>query len=78
MRRGVKEFFGRIWKGFHFPLSTPSVDWQKIIGGKKLGASFGLIIKNEIDIKIGEITLMVKLEVLKNVKNTEVNLVPHN
>lgn len=34
-------------------LKTPSVDWQKQLGSKQIGASFGLTIKNELDIKIG-------------------------
>ena len=52
MRRSLKDVLGRIWKGFEFKLATPSMDWQKQIGGSSLGASFGLIIKNELDLKI--------------------------
>ena len=31
------------------------MDWKKAIGGSKLGASFGLIIKNFIEIDISKI-----------------------
>ena len=53
VRRGVMDLVARVWKGFHFDLKTPSVDWQKKIGGSALGASFGLVLKNSIDIAIG-------------------------
>ena len=58
MRRGLKEIASRIWKGFTFNLATPSKDWQKKIGGKSLGASFGLVFKNALNIKIGKRLLL--------------------
>ncbi|KAK7494173.1 hypothetical protein BaRGS_00014646, partial [Batillaria attramentaria] len=33
-------------------IQSPSVDWQKQLGSSKIGASFGLTIKNELDVKI--------------------------
>jgi hypothetical protein len=36
-----------------FKLSTPSVDWQKKVGAQALGASFGVIMENYLDLKVG-------------------------
>ncbi|XP_076472269.1 uncharacterized protein LOC143301765, partial [Babylonia areolata] len=36
-----------------FVIESPTVDWQKIIGSTKIGASFGLTIRNRLDILIG-------------------------
>jgi hypothetical protein len=41
------------WDGLEFKLSTPSVDWQKKLGTKALGASFGVIMENYLDLKVG-------------------------
>jgi hypothetical protein len=41
------------WEGLEFQLSTPSVDWRKKVGTKALGASFGVIMENYLDLKIG-------------------------
>ena len=54
IKRGIIDTIKRIWKGFHWKLETPSMDWSKAIGGSKLGASFGLIIKNFLEIDISE------------------------
>ena len=58
MRRGLKETIGRIWKGFEFELKSPSKFWQKKIGSKNVGASFGLIIKNQMELKIGKLIFL--------------------
>ncbi|XP_064646638.1 uncharacterized protein LOC135499666 isoform X2 [Lineus longissimus] len=39
-------------KLFNFELKSPSIDWRKMLGSKSIGASFGLIIKNQMNIKI--------------------------
>ena len=41
------------WDGLEFKLSTPSVDWQKKVGTQALGASFGVIMENYLDLKVG-------------------------
>ena len=41
------------WEGLEFQLSTPSVDWRKKVGTTALGASFGVIMENYLDLKIG-------------------------
>lgn len=43
------------WDGLEFKLSTPSVDWQKKVGTKELGASFGIVLENYLDLKIGKL-----------------------
>ena len=45
------------WDGIEFKLSTPSVDWQKKTGTRALGASFGVILENYLDIKIGKLSV---------------------
>ena len=54
MRRSLRDVAAKIWKGFHIRLETPSVDWQKHVGGSKLGASMGVIVRNLLDIKISK------------------------
>ena len=54
MRRSLADVSSNIWKGFQFYLETPSVDWQKHVGGSSLGASIGVIVRNLIDINIGK------------------------
>lgn len=42
-----------IWDGLKFKLEAPSVDWQKLIGSKSIGASFGVIMMNLLDLVVG-------------------------
>ena len=37
-----------------FKLEAPGVDWQKKIGSESIGASFGIIMENLMDLRIGE------------------------
>ena len=46
------------WEGIEFKLSVPSVDWQKKVGTKALGASFGVILENYLDLKIGKLIIL--------------------
>ncbi|KAI0230509.1 hypothetical protein LSAT2_019149, partial [Lamellibrachia satsuma] len=52
MKRSLSNSLSRIWKGFKFHLESPSVHWVKSVGGSKLGASIGVIVKNLLDIQI--------------------------
>ncbi|KAL8609979.1 hypothetical protein ACOMHN_029472 [Nucella lapillus] len=47
--RGRRDLF----KEFHLLLQSPSIQLQKVLGSPKIGASFGLTIRNALDIKIG-------------------------
>lgn len=42
-----------IWDGLKFKLEAPSVDWRKLIGSKSIGASFGVIMMNLLDLVVG-------------------------
>lgn len=42
-----------IWDGWQFKLEAPSVDWQKLVGSKSIGASFGVIMMNLLDLVVG-------------------------
>ena len=43
-----------VWEmGLKFRLEAPSVDWRKYIGTSAIGASFGLIMMNLLDLQIG-------------------------
>ena len=39
--------------GLRFRLQAPGVDWRKMLGSESIGASFGIIIQNYLDLKIG-------------------------
>ena len=54
IKRSLSSVIARIWQGFHFNLASPSVDWRKAVGGSAVGASFGLVIKNMLDILISK------------------------
>ena len=54
MRRQLKQVLSRIWKGFDFHLKSPSVSWYRLLGSENIGASFGLIIENRMDLKISK------------------------
>ena len=43
-----------VWEGFYFNLEAPSVDWRKLLGSEKVGASFGVIMVNLLDLRISE------------------------
>jgi hypothetical protein len=40
------------WEGLKFLLKSPSVNWQKKLGGPVLGSSFGVIMENYLDLLI--------------------------
>lgn len=42
-----------VWDGLKFRLEAPSVDWRKHIGTTDIGASFGVIMLNFLDLGIG-------------------------
>jgi hypothetical protein len=42
-----------IWEGLYFRLEAPSVDWRKLLGSTDIGASFGVIMMNLLDLSIG-------------------------
>lgn len=44
-----------VWDGLKFKLEAPSVDWRKHIGSSALGASFGVIMLNLLDLAIGNL-----------------------
>ena len=54
MRRSLAKSLTRIWTGFKFRLETPSIHWVKHVGGSKLGASMGVIVKNLLEIQISK------------------------
>lgn len=43
-----------VWDGLKFRLEAPSVDWRKHIGTTDIGASFGVIMMNLLDLAIGK------------------------
>jgi len=54
MKRSLAKSLTRIWTGFTFRLETPSIHWVKHVGGSKLGASMGVIVKNLLEIQISK------------------------
>ncbi|KAK6174798.1 hypothetical protein SNE40_013376 [Patella caerulea] len=47
---------GFLDKGFEFVLKSPSIDWKKMLGSTKIGASFGILVKNLLDLKISALS----------------------
>ena len=52
-----------LWKtlidGIRVKIEPPGVDWKKTIGTTNIGASFGLTVRNILDLKLGNLTLFV-------------------
>ena len=42
------------WDGFEFNLRLPSYEWTKTFGGSAIGASIGLTLVNQFELKICE------------------------
>jgi hypothetical protein len=42
-------------EGIHVPIKLPGIEWDKTLGTKDIGASFGLHIRNMLDLKLGTI-----------------------
>ncbi|KAK3101652.1 hypothetical protein FSP39_005219 [Pinctada imbricata] len=51
------------WDGVEFRLEAPSVDWRKILGSEDIGASFGVIMINLLDLKIAPLSGYLRLNV---------------
>lgn len=51
--RKKRGFFEDFMKGFSFRIEPPGVDFRKMLGSKDVGASFGVIIKNNVYLKVG-------------------------
>jgi len=54
VKRSLNYVVSKSWKGFDFRLQTPSVDWVKQVGGSKLGASMGVIMRNIFELRISK------------------------
>lgn len=54
MKRSLAQSLSRIWTGFTFRVETPSIHWVKHVGGSKLGASMGVIVKNLLEVQISK------------------------
>ena len=42
-------------QGIRVTIRPPEIDWHKVIGSKDIGASFGLVMRNLIDFKLGKL-----------------------
>ena len=51
VRRGLLD---TLMKGISVHIEPPGIEWDKIIGNSKIGASFGLHIRNILDLKLGK------------------------
>ena len=41
-------------KGIHVYIESPGLAWDKVVGSSKIGASFGLHIRNILDLKLSK------------------------
>ena len=50
-RRSIEDFL----KKLDFKLELPPLDWKKQVGSSSLGASFGVYMRNQMELKTGNI-----------------------
>jgi len=46
-------------QGIQVSIHPPGIEWEKVIGTKDIGASFGLEIRNALDFQLGKLFLQV-------------------
>ncbi len=51
-----------VFDGISFTLKSPSYEWNKILGGEECGASFGLTIRNELNLDISPLSGFLKVD----------------
>ena len=51
VRRGL---MSTLMKGISVHIEPPGIEWDKTIGNDKIGAGFGLHIRNNLDLKLGK------------------------
>ncbi|VDI41391.1 Hypothetical predicted protein [Mytilus galloprovincialis] len=61
--QGHNRYRRGFWEGLEFRLAAPSVDWQMKVGTTALGASFGVVIENYLDLKIAPLSGHFKVNV---------------
>ena len=42
-------------QGIQVSIHPPGIEWEKVIGTKDIGASFGLVIRNVLDFQLGKL-----------------------
>ena len=52
--RSKRGYWDGFWDGFEFNLRIPSYEWTKKFGGSAIGASIGLTLVNQFELKICE------------------------
>ena len=50
VRRGLMQ---TLIEGISVHIEPPGIEWDKVIGSDKIGAGFGLHIRNILDLKLG-------------------------
>ncbi|XP_045189288.2 uncharacterized protein LOC123546793 [Mercenaria mercenaria] len=53
VKRGALQTLQELEQGIYFHVEPPGIDWDKTIGTKDIGASFGLHIRNVLDLRLG-------------------------
>ncbi|VDI25865.1 Hypothetical predicted protein, partial [Mytilus galloprovincialis] len=61
--RKKRGFFEDFMKGFNFKIEPPGVDFRKMLGSKDIGASFGIIIKNNMYLKVAPLGSSFKVDI---------------
>lgn len=44
-------------EGIEVHINPPGIEWQKVVGSSNIGGSFGLTIRNNLDLKLGKLTI---------------------
>lgn len=52
VRRGILDV--ELTDGLFFALKLPGVQWTKHVGNEALGAAFGIILTNELEVEISK------------------------
>jgi len=53
--RARRSLMQALEQGIQVSIHPPGIEWEKVIGTKDIGASFGLVIRNVLDFQLGKL-----------------------
>lgn len=67
VRRGILDV--ELTDGLFFALKLPGVQWTKHVGNEALGAAFGIILTNELEVEISKLKCICYLKRIPEMSN---------
>ncbi|XP_021370398.1 uncharacterized protein LOC110461300 [Mizuhopecten yessoensis] len=52
LRRSVVTYSASLKDGIYFGISLPGINWKKVIGNSAIGAEFGIILRNNLELEL--------------------------